>query len=100
MKLPSQGPGQGKATWQRRHVFTSFARMSKSTPATQDEGRKRCAIADELADTASWEEIGAHRARAEREAHQRQAQPSMSGEAQDVNAQRFHSLGSDALSQV
>ena len=30
----------------------------------QEEGRKRHALADGLAETSSWEEIGAHRARA------------------------------------
>jgi hypothetical protein len=35
----------------------------------QEEGRKRYALADGLAETASWEEIGAHRARAEQDAH-------------------------------
>jgi hypothetical protein len=34
----------------------------------QEEGRKRLALADGLAETASWDEIGSHRARAEREA--------------------------------
>ena len=32
----------------------------------QEEGRKRYALADGLPETASWDEIGAHRARAER----------------------------------
>lgn len=32
----------------------------------QEEGRKRYAVADGLPETASWDEIGAHRARAER----------------------------------
>ena len=31
----------------------------------QEEGRKRYALADGLPETASWDEIGAHRARAE-----------------------------------
>jgi len=35
----------------------------------QEEGRKRYALADGLAETASWEDIGAHRARAERKEH-------------------------------
>ena len=34
----------------------------------QEEGRKRYALADGLPETASWDEIGAHRARAERAA--------------------------------
>jgi hypothetical protein len=34
-----------------------------------EEGRKRYALADGLAETASWDEIGANRARAEREGH-------------------------------
>jgi hypothetical protein len=34
--------------------------------SAQEEGRKRYALADGLPETASWEEIGAHRARAER----------------------------------
>ena len=33
----------------------------------QEEGRKRYVLADGLPETASWDEIGAHRARAERE---------------------------------
>lgn len=37
----------------------------------QEEGRKRYALADGLAETASWDEIGAHRARAEQEPHLR-----------------------------
>ncbi len=36
--------------------------------SAQEEGRKRYALADGLPETASWEEIGAHRARAERKA--------------------------------
>jgi len=32
----------------------------------QEEGRKRYALADGLPETASWDEIGARRARAER----------------------------------
>ena len=35
--------------------------------SAQEEGRKRYALADGLPETASWDEIGAHRARAERE---------------------------------
>jgi hypothetical protein len=35
----------------------------------QEEGRKRYALADGLAETATWDEIGANRARAEREGH-------------------------------
>ena len=34
--------------------------------SAQEEGRKRYALADGLPETASWDEIGAHRARAER----------------------------------
>ena len=36
--------------------------------SAQEEGRKRYALADGLPETASWEEIGSHRARAERKA--------------------------------
>jgi hypothetical protein len=44
--------------------------------SAQEEGRKRYALADGLPEMASWEEIGAHRARAEREAHPRPYEPS------------------------
>ncbi len=37
-----------------------------SAQEAQEEGRKRYALADGLPETASWDEIGAHRARAER----------------------------------
>ena len=36
--------------------------------SAQEEGRKRYALADGLPETASWDEIGAHRACAERKA--------------------------------
>ena len=35
--------------------------------SAQEEGRKQHALADGLPETASWDEIGAHRARTERE---------------------------------